>query len=475
MSAAARQSKAVRTRLAAFNLAVSALVLAVTLGSAAISAVRSHASAVDAGLREAGGRVVLAIQHEREERGEPRSAARTHDDDDDHEDDDHRERGRSKSPTPRPSQSSDALANLHIEEEPGTIVMVAGATGAPRRVDGETMPSGLPDTSAIEAALGGRETFSDVSLKGSPARTLSLPIRAGDKVIGAVQVARPTAESRAALARTLGILAVTGVLGLLLSLVGSFIVAGRAMRPIELSLERQRRFIADASHELRTPVAVVRARAELLANEAHGLEPATRAELERLALEADELSRLLVDLLDLARLDADQTPLEVGPIPLADIADEVAQQLRPWARGRGVTVTTRGDVVFAQASLARLRQVLRALGDNAVKHSLAGGSVEVVCDRFAGKARARVIDQGNGIAKEHLPHVMDRFYRADPARTRSGGVAGGAGLGLAISHELVQKMGGTLTIESELGKGTTVTLLLPLASAPAAPRHGESP
>ncbi|MBL8743513.1 MAG: hypothetical protein JNK04_20525 [Myxococcales bacterium] len=464
MIAAARQAKAVRIRLAAVNLLVSALVLAITLGTAALTAVRSQRSSVDADLREVADHVVAQIGHERDERRSPRGE-HEHDDDDD--DDDHERRGRRSAraevtaPTPA---TTDPLTSIELEDEPGTIVLFATGSGVIRRAGGDTIPKGLPDPVGIESALGGRELFSDVALKGAPARVLTVPVRAGSSVIGAVQVVRPTAESREALTRTLGILAATGAGGLLLSLVGSFILAGRAMRPIELSLDRQRRFIADASHELRTPVAVVRARAELLANDARVADAALRGELGQLSREAEELSNLLTDLLDLARLDADPTPLEVGPVPLLDVAEEVAEQLAPLATARGVVLETRGEVVFALASLARLRQVLRALADNAVKHTAAGGKVEILCDERGGMARVRVHDNGEGIAAEHLPHVKDRFYRADAARTRSGGNAGGAGLGLAIAHELVEKMSGALTIESELARGTTVTVLIPLAN-----------
>jgi two-component system sensor histidine kinase BaeS len=122
--------------------------------------------------------------------------------------------------------------------------------------------------------------------------------------------------------------------------------------------------------------------------------------------------------------------------------------------------------VWGQANLGRLRQVVRALVDNALKHTPAGGSVEVTVDVDGDWARLRVIDTGERIAPEDLPKVVDRFYRADEARRRPGdGQSGGAGLGLAIAAELVRLMHGRLTLESTLGRGTVATVLLPAAPA----------
>ena len=121
--------------------------------------------------------------------------------------------------------------------------------------------------------------------------------------------------------------------------------------------------------------------------------------------------------------------------------------------------------VWGRANLGRLRQVVRALIDNALKHTPAGGSVEVIVDREGDLARLRVIDTGEGIGPEHLPNVTGRFYRADEARGRHGaGRAGGVGLGLAIAEELVRLMHGRLKLESEPGQGTCAAVVLPMAS-----------
>jgi signal transduction histidine kinase len=261
----------------------------------------------------------------------------------------------------------------------------------------------------------------------------------------------------------------SGAAGLALAVVGSVFLAGRAMQPIRHAFERQRQFIADASHELRTPVAVVRARVEVLQREPGALPAAVRDELQQLRHDAEELSELLDDLLDLARLDAGQVELVLEPVALAEVAEEVVAQLRPLADERAVALLVAAAPVWGRANLARVRQVLRALAQNALQYTPPGGQVVVDVAREGDWARLMVRDTGRGISPEHLPRVCDRFYVAEPARTRGTGRApGGAGLGLAIVAQLVRLMRGQLQLESSPGEGTRVSVLLPLArlSAP---------
>ncbi len=439
MIKATRAARSIRVRLALWNLAVLALVLLATLGTAALSARAAARSAVDEDLRKTATRIASHIEHERRE---------------------HRER-------PRRTPEHEEETEEGVVEQRAEIVLVADASGVIVRADGGNVPAGLPDKKAIEAALAGGSVFSDLEIEGAPMRAFTVPVGGDKRDKRAVQVAKPTAESRAAVGRTVLILGITGAIGLVLSALGSLFLAGRAMRPIEQAMTRQQRFIADASHELRTPVAVIRARAELLATSPEEVGQEARAELEQLSKDAAELSNLLGVLLDLARLDAAADALELSPTPIGDVAEEVALQLAPLAREVGASIEARGAPVFAKANLTRLRQVVRALADNALKHAGDRGTVTIQVDEVQGRARLRVRDDGPGIAPEHLPNVKERFYRADEARSRSDAPArgnrGGVGLGLAIAAELVERMRGELSIESELGKGTTVTVLLPLA------------
>ena len=323
----------------------------------------------------------------------------------------------------------------------------------------------LPDHDALRAALRGQESEQERTAGGSPVRLLTVPVAREGKVIAAVQVVKALRESQGALSRTILTLVLTGAAGLLLSAAGSWFLAGRAMRPIEASMDRQRRFIADASHELRTPVAVLRARSELLQRDADALPEPSRGEIGKLQRDAEDLSALLGELLDLARLDAGDEAVAMEPVAVGDVAEEVALQLAPLAEERGVALTSKAQSVWAQAHLSRARQVLRALADNAIKHTPSGGHVVIAALREGDRAKLTVSDDGEGIAAEHLPKVFDRFYRADAARSAGASGAGrGTGLGLSIAAELVRSMGGTIAIDSAPAKGTTVTVLLPLAS-----------
>jgi signal transduction histidine kinase len=413
----------IRRRLAAWNLLVLALMLAATVTSAAVGERRAAERAIDEALRAGAARAALRLEH-----------ARHHE---------RRERGRHAEPD----------ADDEVRDQGSLVVIALRAGEADATVNRARMPGGLPDRAALEGALLGRPSFSERVSAGEPLRLHTVPVLHEGRMLGAVQVALPVGESRRALSRGVLVLLFTGAAGLVLAAAGSAFLAGRAVRPIGEALERQRRFIADASHELRTPVAVLRARAELLAQEE--LPEEARDEVARLHHDADELAELLEELLDLARLDAAEEPLALAPVAMDEVAEEVVAQLRPLAGERRVTLTARAEPLWARAHLGRLRQVLRALADNALKHTPAGGTVTVEIACGDGRVVASVRDDGEGIAAEHLPHLFDRFYRVDAARAR-----GGAGLGLAIAAELVRRMEGEILVESTPGKGTVVTVLL---------------
>ena len=451
----------IRYRLAALNLAVFALVLLLTLGAAGLSAQRSASRAIDQDLREASLRVAALIEHEQSERHTSRER-------DDEEDDDEHEDGRRSERLAR-TTSSDQTHVFVASEAP--LLVSWGREGKLQRIDGGQPLSAPADPAGEEAALRGESSFNDRTVGREPMRVHTLPLRYEGRVDSVLQLAKPTAESRAAVLRTLVILSVTGGLGLLLGALASVFLASRAMGPIERSIARQQRFIGDASHELRTPVAVIRARAELLSAELGGATTVAGAEARQLGQDAAELADLLSVMLELARLDAAETPLELAPTPLLDVAEEVAASLGPLAQENGLELHARGSTVFAQANLARLRQVVRALTDNALKYATA--KVSLVVDEQAGRGRITVSDDGPGIPAEHLPKLSERFYRVDAARSRARAPGesaktqpqqrSGAGLGLAIAHELVTRMGGELILTSELGRGTTVAVLLPMA------------
>jgi signal transduction histidine kinase len=292
---------------------------------------------------------------------------------------------------------------------------------------------------------------------GKPGAPLSAFVPGASLVVG---------QSMAGEERALGVLllilvAVVGV-GLLLSFGGAWFLAGRALVPIQRAFRRQQEFVADASHELRTPLTVLRSATDLL--DQHRDEPlAANGELfDDVRAEIARLQRLTGDLLTLARSDRDQLDLAVAPLGLAALAGEVVRRTEPMARERGVALSIRagGPGPVVEADPDRLQQVLLILLDNAIKHTPSGGRVSVAVRADDGHALVEVADTGGGIDPEHLPHVFERFYRADAARSRE---AGGTGLGLAIAKSLVDAHAGSLSLASAPGAGTRATIRLPIA------------
>jgi two-component system phosphate regulon sensor histidine kinase PhoR len=222
----------------------------------------------------------------------------------------------------------------------------------------------------------------------------------------------------------------------------------------------RRELVANASHELRTPVAAVVAAAETLAGGA-GDEPEARATFVDILLRhAHRLSRLTSDLLDLSRLEAGWQP-KVEAVEVRASANTVLSALAPRAEERKISVETDlPEGLRAAGDRAALEQILTNLVDNALKYTPPGGRVRVSAARLGSEVTVAVADTGPGIAAAHLPRLFERFYRVDAARSRE---LGGTGLGLAIVKHLAAACNGRVDVASEVGRGSTFTLHLPSA------------
>lgn len=232
---------------------------------------------------------------------------------------------------------------------------------------------------------------------------------------------------------------------------------------LERSFEEMRRFTADAAHELRTPLAVIRNEAEVALRQPRSGEEYGRA-LESVLEEAARLGRLADELLFLCRQDAGLGPRPDGPVELGPLLEEVVGNMRPLAQEKGAELTLEvgpGGAVVGDGG--QFRRVFYNLLDNGVKYTPPGGRVLICCRREGGEAVVTVEDTGVGIAEEHLPHIFGRFYRVDQARTLG---EGGAGLGLAICRSVVQAAGGSIAVSSRVGAGTKFTIRLPAAPLP---------
>jgi len=248
-------------------------------------------------------------------------------------------------------------------------------------------------------------------------------------------------------------------------------------------------FVANASHELRTPIAAISGFAETLADDEAGGDPATRHRfVEIIAREARRMQRLVEDLMSLSRIEADRYVAPGHAVDLAatavSAAQAAAEQRQP--RGADLVIVPMTRPIMVRGERAQLAQLVHNLVSNGFKYGDVGTPVTLSLRPHGGMARLIVEDRGEGISAKHLPRITERFFRVNATRSRA---VGGTGLGLAIVKHIVERHGGVLTIDSEVGRGTAVCVDLPLAKrgdggrpghqtvtkwtdAAAAPAHG---
>jgi two-component system phosphate regulon sensor histidine kinase PhoR len=224
-------------------------------------------------------------------------------------------------------------------------------------------------------------------------------------------------------------------------------------------LERLRRELtANVSHELRTPLTSIKGFAETLLSGAMRDETTGRHFLEIIDKEANRLVKLVDDLLDLSRLESKGISLKLSQVNVGQVIEETVARLRPLAGARDFDLRPAAPEVLALADRDRLAQVLTNLLDNAIKFTPDGGRIAVDWRTANGEVEVSVRDSGHGIAETDLPHIFERFYKADRARSAT---PGGSGLGLAITRHIVEAHGGRIKVASRPGTGTTFTFTLP--------------
>jgi len=231
---------------------------------------------------------------------------------------------------------------------------------------------------------------------------------------------------------------------------------------LDRSFEQQRRFVADASHELRTPVAILQGEADVALSKSERPPEEYRESLAILRGEARRLKHIVEDLFTLARADAGQHPLMPTKFDLDELVAECARNMRTLAAAKQIALRCeepKERPVYADEGLIR-RMVVNLL-DNAIKYTKPGGEVRVSCGEQDGFLRVAVRDSGPGIPAELQAHIFERFFRADKARSRAESDGGGAGLGLSISRWIAEVHGGRLELMDSSAKGSTFTILLP--------------
>lgn len=326
---------------------------------------------------------------------------------------------------------------------------------------------GLPDESALRAAQASGRDLRTVDAGGTEVRLLTVPIEPeqGGSPIGFVQggfvLILHDEQSRSIVAAILLVAAI----GLIGAAIVTLIVTGRALVPIRRSFEAQRRFVADASHELRTPAALIRANAEVMERE-ELISDDGRPLVTDIITEADRLGRLVGDLLQLAASDTTGIVIEPRPVDLGAIAADTVRQAEALASAREVRLAMQASTpapAVVNGDPDRLVQLLLILLDNAFDHSPSGGSVTLDVRRIGQNVELTVADEGPGVPLSERERIFEPFHRSPGVRRDR---AGGTGLGLAIARRIVTAHRGAIHVAEATGGGAAFVVTIPTVGDP---------
>lgn len=400
----------------------------------------------------------------------------------------------------------DGTINFGDSQPSGDLVLVYNSKGELIESNSSLYrPVSLPTWASPQ---NGPAAYATVTLSGEPWLMYATAIEPGEhsQGVGRLLIGRSLEPIDEMLNQTLLALALAGPLLIVLACAGGYFLAGRALAPVaaitrtarriqaeglgsriglgerhdelgelaatldemfgrlEETFARERRFTADAAHELRTPLAVVRAETSLALARPRRLEEYRRV-IGVVEGEAERMGKLVGDLLTLARADEGKQSLESKLVSLAPLCHAVIAQMSPLAMSKGVELDAQiGAEPIVVGDGHWLSQMLTNLVDNGIKYTPTGGWVKVTLRMINGMALLGVEDNGIGIAKEQLPYIFDRFYRTDKARSRDA-EATGFGLGLAICNWVVTAHGGHIQVESRVGQGTRFVVSLPATDA----------
>ncbi|MBE7473484.1 MAG: two-component sensor histidine kinase [Anaerolineae bacterium] len=475
----------IRLRLTLWYTIILVLILVVFGAAVYIGLSRSLIATLDNHLQREAGQLIGGINFETE---------------DEHEDDEEDEQ-----------EHRNPQLSLRYRPEEGVLWRVLDDRGRP------LIDSGYLDGVAINPNLitSDYARFEYTTLtSGIPLRLYSVPFVIEGRGAGIVQVGESYAHIQEVELRLIWLLGLGVPFTLLASSAGGWFLAGRALNPIdritraaqqisaddlhqrldlklpndevgrlavtfdqmlarlEDAFERQKRFIADASHELRTPLTILKGDVEVALHRPRAAAE-YRETLEMVNQTADRLTSLVEELFLLARADNQQYPLQLESFDLSELLKQQVAALSPRAASHNISLSLNApDTLLMVADPAKLTRLFLNLLDNALKYSNPGDTVSVTVVTHNGQARIAITDTGPGIAPEHLPHLFERFYRVDKARSRQAAAndKGGTGLGLAIADWLVKAHGGCIEVASQVGQGSTFTVWLPL-KPPAAGKN----
>jgi signal transduction histidine kinase len=369
--------------------------------------------------------------------------------------------GRLESAVAPPSSGGDGdESSDRPPAESDTFHLYLGPDGSLVANPGRVPLGSLPDAEAVAAARANGTDLRTVRSDGADVRLLTASVTHDGTLAGFVQSGFVLTLHDRQLATIILTIIVVGLLGLLGAAVVTVVVVDRALVPIRSAFDTERRFIADASHEIRTPAAIIRASAEVLEREGLVRESG-RPLVADVVAEADRLGRLVDDLLALDASDRGSLSLARRPVDLRELVGETAARVGPLAAERGVSVSGPGPgaTLVVDADPDRVVQALVVLLDNATRHTPEGGAVVVSVVRSGGHAEVRVDDSGPGVPAADRDRIFEPFARLPgPAGHRGSG----SGLGLAIARRIADLHGGSLAVGDAPAGGARFVLSLPL-------------
>ena len=373
------------------------------------------------------------------------------------EDDDHEKEEESEA---HDSGEDDAPSSEDDEERydsqlASVFVLPIDAQGQVIAIAGAALPPFAQDQAASQAALLYGSDLRTSYESGVPLRLLTYRIDSPNGPL-LLQAGRSVEDQARVLRQFLFGLALLGGLSSLVLGWASWGLAGKTLGPAQRSWDQQQAFVSNASHELRTPLTLIKATAVVGLRGQPGAEH--RQYLEDILGEVDYMNRLVEDLLLLSRLDARRLELSFGPVSLPELLEETAQQASKLALEKRIELVVGDCQGVARGDRTRLRQVLLILLDNALRFTPDGGTIrlEAVCKHKA--CQVVVSDTGAGIPPQHLAHIFERFYQANPTGE---GTARSNGLGLSIARGMVELQGGRIEAQSQPGKGSRFVIELP--------------
>ena len=348
--------------------------------------------------------------------------------------------------------------NSYEGDQAAIFVMPVDDTGKIIFNPNPANPPMSPDLQALNSALINGSDLRTVTLEnGSKARLFTYHIPQGG--FPYIQLGRAVSDQASVLNGFLMGMITLGGFSVIFLGIGAWWLAGRSIAPAQRAWESQRAFVANASHELRAPLTIMRASVEVAQRQTHSL--TNHRLLADVLDECDSMNKLVEDLLILSRLDNQPLLMNLEPVDLTRFLVDMGGQIERMAgrKERNFKITSTSGVVIADP--VRLQQVLLILLDNAFRYTPAGGTVELSAKPNGSRAEIIVSDTGVGIPPEHLEHVFEQFYKVDNS---SGMEYRGSGLGLSIAKSLVEALSGTIRMESGIGKGTRAIVSLPVWS-----------